>query len=272
MLVALHRFSTSVPWLRKMLARLMYWFFARRFPHDEWRFMNYGSAPAGPRESWFALESADEPDRYFIGPYRHLASAVDLAGRDVLEVGSGRGGGSSYLARYHAPRSVVGVDFSRRAIRLSHSLHRVPGLSFVWGDAVRLPFGNGSFDAVVNVESSHCYPSMAAFLGEVRRVLRPGGVFLFADFRPSDGLDALRGELGAAGLTVLRDTDITADVLASLDDDGARRLELMNRRMKGFLLGTFVQFAGLRGSKVYEDFSRGTKRYLAFVLRAPSGR
>ena len=267
MLVALHRAGLQVPHLRRALARIMYWFFARRFPHEEWRFMNYGSAPAGPRESWFALEAADEPDRYFIGPYHLLASAVDLAGRDVLEVGSGRGGGSSYLARYHAPRSIVGADFSRRAVRLSRSLHRVPELTFEWGDAERLPFGVASFDAVVNVESSHCYASMEGFLGEVRRVLRPGGVFLFADFRLAADLDTLRGQFLAAGMTVVRETDITSDVVASLDRDGERRLGLMHRRMKGFLLGTFVQFAGLRGSKIYEDFRQGLRRYVAFVLR-----
>ena len=76
MLVALYRSSMRIPRLRQFLARLMYWFFARRFPHGEWRFMNYGSAPSGPRESWFPLETADEADRYFIGPYRLLASSV----------------------------------------------------------------------------------------------------------------------------------------------------------------------------------------------------
>ncbi len=268
MLVSLHRAGLGVPWLRRAQARIMYWFFARRFPHAEWRFMNYGSAPAGPRASWFALEAADEPDRYFIGPYRLLASAVDLAGRDVLEVGSGRGGGCSYLARYHAPRSIVGIDFSRRAVELSQRLHRVPGLSFAWGDAQRLPFGDASFDVVVNVESSHCYASMEGFLAEVRRVLRPGGAFLFADFRPVGDLEALRGQLGATGMDIEREIDITSDVVASLDQDGARRLALMDHRMKGYLRDTFVQFAGLRGSKVYEEFSRGAKRYVAIVLRA----
>lgn len=268
MLVALYRTGIQIPHLRRVVARIMYWFFAIRFPHDEWRFMNYGSAPPGPRESWFSLRAADEPDRYFIGPYRLLASAVDLAGRDVLEVGSGRGGGCSYLARYHAPRSVVGVDFSRRAVALSRSLHHVPGLSFAWGDAERLPFDNASFDAVVNVESSHCYPSMAGFLAEVRRVLRPSGVFLFADFRPAAELDELRARFGAAGLAVVRETDITSDVVTSLDRDGERRLGLMHRRMKGLLLDTFVQFAGLRGSRMYEHFRLGLNRYVTFVLRA----
>jgi len=109
---------------------------------------------------------------------------------------------------------------------------------------------------------------MEGFLAEVRRVLRPGGAFLFADFRPEGDLEALRGQLGGAGMTVLREMDITSDVVESLERDGAHRLALMNHRMKGFLRDTFVQFAGLPGSKIYEEFARGTKRYVAMVLRA----
>ena len=71
----------------------------------------------------------------------------------------------------------------------------MPGLAFEVGDAERMPFPDASFDAVVNVESSHCYPSMPAFLSEVRRVLRPGGHFLYADLRPRTDLPARRAEL-----------------------------------------------------------------------------
>ena len=49
------------------------------------------------------------------------------------------------------------------------------GLDFVHGDAESLPFSDGSFDAVINVEASHAYPRLTRFLEEVVRVLRPGG-------------------------------------------------------------------------------------------------
>jgi ubiquinone/menaquinone biosynthesis C-methylase UbiE len=51
----------------------------------------------------------------------------------------------------------------------------VTGLDFVHGDAESLPFSDGSFDAVINVEASHAYPRLTRFLEEVVRVLRPGG-------------------------------------------------------------------------------------------------
>ena len=51
------------------------------------------------------------------------------------------------------------------------------------GNAESLPFADESFDAVINVEASHGYPDFPRFLAEVARVLRPGGHFLYADFR-----------------------------------------------------------------------------------------
>jgi ubiquinone/menaquinone biosynthesis C-methylase UbiE len=72
-----------------------------------------------------------------------------------------------------------------------------------------MPFPASSFDAVVNIESSHCYESMDAFLSEVCRVLRPGGQFFFADLRSTDGVNTLREQFNASGLTVEKETDIT---------------------------------------------------------------
>src|SRR5204863_875878 len=124
------------------------------------------------------LDGADEVNRYSIQLYHHLARTVNMDGARVLEVGCGRGGGCSYLARYQQPASVLGIDFSAKAIAFCNRVHAVPGLTFQQGDAESLPCETGTFDVVLNVESSHCYGSVPAFLGEVFRVLRPGGYFL----------------------------------------------------------------------------------------------
>lgn len=56
------------------------------------------------------------------------------------------------------------------------------------GDATRMPFDDGSFDVVVSLTMLHHLPDAAAqdrVLGECRRVLRPGGVLVGSDSRPS---------------------------------------------------------------------------------------
>ena len=90
------------PRLRRLLWRWWYGRLARRFDQRDWTFMNYGYAsPAGAPP--LALDAADEPDRLCIQLYARTVSNVTLAGREVIEVGSGRGGGASWLARTHRP-------------------------------------------------------------------------------------------------------------------------------------------------------------------------
>ena len=89
-----------------------------------------------------------------------------------------------------------------------------------------MPFPDSSFDAVVNIESSHCYESMDTFLAEICRVLRPGGRFIFADLRSKDDVHTLLNQFNGCGLALVKQTDITANVLAALRLENARKLGL----------------------------------------------
>ena len=157
--------------------------------------MNYGFVPEG--RAPLELRPEDEPDRAFIGLYELAVTGIDTHGKTILEVGSGRGGGARYLARYHKPSEVTGLDFSTSAVRFANQHSRDwPNLKFVEGDAAALPFPNDSFDIVVNIESSHCYPDVAAFTREVSRVLKPEGIFSFRGYEiAGDDLSA-RPRLG----------------------------------------------------------------------------
>jgi SAM-dependent methyltransferase len=108
--------------------------------------MNYGYAPLHDHSETVKLDETDEPNRYFIQLYHHVVSAVDLTNLDVLEIGSGRGGGASYINRYLKPKALTGVDFSDKAIQFCKYTHDINGLSFIKGDAESLSFDAGRFD------------------------------------------------------------------------------------------------------------------------------
>jgi SAM-dependent methyltransferase len=254
------------PSLRRWLWRLCYQYLAG-YGLASWTFMNYGFERTGPLQKWLELEAADEPDRYCIQLYHKVAAVIDLKGLDVLEVGSGRGGGASWVRRYLKPRSVTGVDFSPKAVEFCRRTHAVDGLSFVAGDAESLPFEDSSFDAVINVESSHCYGSMAAFLGHVKRVLRPGGHFLHADLRPAKDAEALRQQLAESGLTILQAEDITANVLRAMELDSARRVALIESHLPRWFRGPFKEFAGVRGVGANELLCCGELAYMCHRLQ-----
>ena len=254
-----------VPGFKKALWRGWYEYLAASQRAPEWTFMNYGYAGDGAETP--ALAQEDEQDRNFIQLYHHVAGAVDLRGQSVLEVGSGRGGGASFIKRYLRPARVIGVDLSKNAVDFTRAMHRVDGLEFRIGDAEGLPFDEETFDAVVNVESSHCYPSFERFLAEVRRVLRPGGHFLYADFRGREDVEAWRDALRNSGLTVLRENDITSNIIAALERDNDRKLDLIHRLIPRLLKPSFLDFAAVRGSAIFEAFRTGQLVYMSFVLR-----
>lgn len=122
-------------------------------------------------------EKKAEPYHRFIGPItsRVIEPLLDAArvgpGTRVLDVATGPG----YVAARAAARgaSVVGVDVAHQMVALARKLH--PGLDFRHADAERLPFGEGSFDAVAgNFVVLHlARPEQAT--AEFARVLVPGG-------------------------------------------------------------------------------------------------
>src|ERR1700733_770459 len=162
--------------IRRMVWQWWYPFLTRRTRQEETLFLNYGyeEAPA----MGIPLVAGDERDRACIQLYHRVATQVPLAGKRILEVSCGHGGGASYLARTLRPARYTGLDLNPSGIRFCQDRHRVDGLSFMQGDAENLPFPDRTFDAVINVEASHCYPHFPRFLSEVARVLKPGGLFL----------------------------------------------------------------------------------------------
>lgn len=255
--------GTVPPWIQKAAWKWWYQFLARRWSDTTWTFMNYGWLPpdgAAP----IPLEAADEADRCFIGQYHRLAVDLPMQGGRALEVGSGRGGGSSYLMRTFAPVEMVGLDYSGAAVLLSRRLHgAVAGLSFVEGDAEALPFPDSSFDAVLNVESSHCYGNMTAFVAEVGRVLRPGGRFGWSDLRGPGMMPATEAAFAASGLRLVSETDITADVVRALDAVHDRKMKIIAGRRFGKAL--FRQFSATQGTTIYSALKSGNIRYLSRI-------
>ncbi len=254
------------PGFRKASRKQMYQFMARYYQKRDWTFMNYGYAPDDATETPTLLTD-DEINRYCIQLYHHVANAVNLRGLKVLEVGSGRGGGADYIKRYLGPARMVGVDFSDKAVNLCRQHYCVEGLHFVPGDAERLPFDDDSFDAVVNVESSHCYGSMAAFLTQVKRVLKPGGHFLFADFRNREQLDELDEQLERTDMQRVKQKNITPNVIEALDADHDRRIAHIQRGVPTALRQLLREFAGTKGAGIYKRFQTGAVVYQSFVFQ-----
>ncbi len=106
--------------------------------------------------------------------YHHAAPHV--AGKLVLDVACGTGFGAAILLASGA-RGVIGFDLAWDALRESS---RIPHALFCLGDGTRLPVADHTFDVVTSFETVEHIPNYDAFLSEIHRVLRPGGVLIMS--------------------------------------------------------------------------------------------
>ncbi len=260
-----HLFSIGP--IRKAIWKLWYPFLTRRIHGDEVIFLNYAFETDPPMG--IALSPEDEPNRACIQLYHHVGAQVNFQGKNVLEVSCGHGGGASYLTRTLKPAKYTALDLNPAGIAFCKKLRQVEGLEFVHGDAENLPFPDNSFDAVINVEASHCYLDFPRFLAEVARVLKPGGYFLYADFRFGDGIGKWETALHMAPLNFRQVREISEEVLRGMDCNSERSVALLDKKLPGFLHSLGRDFAGVKGSRVYNALLNGELSYRSYCFRKP---
>lgn len=252
--------------VRKFWWKWFYGYTTRR-TGDDMQFFNWSYEEDPPMA--VALGAADEPYRYPIQLYHATVIQGDgLAGKRVLEVGCGHGGGASYLTRTLKPASYLGLDMNAAGIRFCRQRHQnVPKLDFVRGNAEDLPFDAASFDVVINVESSHCYPRFDRFLNEVSRVLRPDGVLLYTDFRKRFRCAEWEAMLaGAPGLRVVSSRDISAEVARGMALNSAYLYALADSLGPRFLRQRNRRSAPVRGSQQEAALGNGQLCYRMYNL------
>ena len=114
-----------------------------------------------------------------------LLRSVDVSGCRVLDIGSGLGAIAVLLAQTYGAAEVVGVDVEAHLVEHSRNRAANAGLDNVTFKLVEpgpLPFDDDSFDTVFTKDAIVHIPDKQGFYGDVRRVLRPGGMFIGSDW------------------------------------------------------------------------------------------
>lgn len=250
--------------LKNIFFKIWYWYISTIDKKAEVIFMNYGYSS---NNEIIKLDVKDEFNRYSIQLYHHTATGININGKDVLEVGCGRGGGLSYVNNYLSPKNVTGIDLNKKAIQFCNKHYKETNSRFIQANAQKLPFADNSFDVVLNVESSHRYPNVDEFLSEVYRVLKPNGVLLFTDFRQTKDFNLLHNQIENAKFELIQKEDITNNVISSLSLSTPERTTLINKMVPSFLRDLAHNFAGTKGSTTYNRFVSRYFVYVNYILK-----
>jgi ubiquinone/menaquinone biosynthesis C-methylase UbiE len=142
----------------------------------------------------------DPDDLAPVDEFHHAGRAATAAfaprlnlqpGIHLLDIGSGIGGPARYFARHHGCR-VTGIDLTEEFIAVARALTRRLGMegqvSFEQGSALSMPFSAATFDVATLLHVGMNIAEKARMFAEVRRVLKPGGIFgIYDQMREADG-------------------------------------------------------------------------------------
>jgi ubiquinone/menaquinone biosynthesis C-methylase UbiE len=118
----------------------------------------------------------------------HIVSISGVAkSHQVLDVACGPG----FVTMAFAPHctSVVGIDATDRFIaraKAEAAMRRLDNVTFLVGDAERIPYPDESFDVAVCRFAVHHFPRPATVLSEMKRIVRPGGRIVIVDMLVSE--------------------------------------------------------------------------------------
>jgi len=122
-----------------------------------------------------------------------IANLLEIGADDhVVDIGSGIGGPARYFAHRFGCR-VTGIDLTAEFCEVARDLTRLLGLEsrvrFELGNALAMPFAEGSFDGAYSMNVSMNIADKAGFYREIHRVLKPGSWLMLSEVAKGAGGD-----------------------------------------------------------------------------------
>ena len=166
-----------------------------------------------------------------IAMYNRVAKNLQLRGGDqALDVGCGVGGMLRHVARQTSTH-VTGITLGENEVAQANHLIEGDGLAercnVVQGDCQAMPFGPSTFDGVYAVYALKYYPDLSRVMGEIHRVLKPGGRFVAyclcksRKFDPSSAADTkLTGDFEYS--TAMPSLQTVQGIVASAEKSGLK--------------------------------------------------
>jgi len=251
-----------------------------RFTFNTWGISNDNDKPFGP----------EYPQRHGMAAYHSLASMDTVKdyvaakpNSQFLEIGCGTGAGADLISRMVYPTiRYTALDMQKAAVETCisrHASHDNPHLTCVHGNGKVLPLADNSVDVVVvsetHIAEMEIGPEEKAIFAEMKRVLIPGGLFIWGNALPTKVWGDGSTYLQANGFEDCGSNNHTHRAIVARDEDTDRVDSFLNQLLDGYpVFKTPVVGAPCRHSldRMIKNFYRhpGTDLYQRMVVGADS--
>jgi ubiquinone/menaquinone biosynthesis C-methylase UbiE len=227
------------------------------------KFLNLGYID--DNDNQFICSDVEFTETQCVQLYYQLLKEVNLENKRVVEIGCGAGGGCEMISQNFKPKSTTGMDLSNRLIDSNIEKYKNQKIEFIQGSADSLPFAENSIDIIINLESSHCYPSRFSFINEVKRTLKPNGLFCYADIMHNKDMAKMEKYI-TSNFKVLIRRDISRHVILSLDKTSEYKNMAIKKHGNRFIPRTLQNiFYVTSNSGPYKRLKSGKVNYLLFI-------
>ena len=248
-----------------IVCNLFYYIFYKYIAYDitgkientNWKCMNYGYYPP----------LVNGVEKYQLSLYENLIKNISITNKKIIEISSGRGGGLSHIVKKYKPLQATGLDYSKTNIDFCKKTYKSSNIKFITGNSMDIKLNNNSFDIVLNVEASHAYDDKYKFFKEVSRILKPSGIFCYADFVNNVDFAKIIHVLSSL-FSIISIENITPNVLKSLEYDSDRKIKLVNSfDINAIYKYIAKQLYGVKDSYIYNKFKNQHKIYYIIICK-----
>lgn len=259
-IVKIAKYFNLEPWLYSFIYRGM------REIHKKHGLMittnNYGYYPT----------EIDAHDRFQLQMYEEYIKLLQGENiKQVLEIGSGAGGGLKHMQSQMPEAQFIGLDQCKEAIKTSKYFFKKQtdknNLIDLYNNFDDLHIDEKKFDAIVSVETG-IYKNSNIF-ADLYKLLNDNGVMVYYDNTAFDKLDSAIKSIKQYGFKIELLKDITENVFKACEYDSSRRMEITDRYLPRYLVpfsDELQRYMCVKDSPRYIKFKSGQKK--SFLLKA----
>lgn len=217
----------------------------------------------------FELDDVDIENKKNIALYVKALEHKNHSFKNILEIGSGLGGGCYVLQKYYNYKDITGTDFLKINTHYYTKQKKYKRIKFITIPAEEIQKLQLKYELIISIEAGLFFNNWDSFINNIKDVLAENGQFIYEDLVITKDIQLIEYKMASANLKIIHSENITNGVLQSMYETQKPVKNpsiLYNLLKKIFRIKNTNQYDGYKDSKIYNDLVNGDLVYMKYVL------